>query len=308
MAGSTSSQSAKILQGKVTSFCSATKAPQDSRTSPQRPDSTRSFCTIARGHRFATDGAGSTGLLIAQNGLPPVLLKNDSGNDTTGYALRCKGENDNKSAIGSKVELFAGALRQKWEIAAASRLLRAKGLARSSQDWAWSAAPTWCGCCGPRAYCRMNSKFPHTKMKSSPKSTVAAAPALSYFNVWNGETIRISRGYDRPRNRRSLDRTRISATLRIPDEYLKVTGSLVQPQEGADSFPHAGADGRARLPRQSSGSSPSITSGLMSKSIPTSVLRAGHRFPHKYKVIASRGARRARQELGTTKITIFCRN
>ena len=42
---------------------------------------------------------------------------------TTGSASRLKGENDNKSAIGTKVELYAGALQQKWEIAGASGYL-----------------------------------------------------------------------------------------------------------------------------------------------------------------------------------------
>src|ERR1700678_2316716 len=72
---------------------------------------------------FDFDGDGSTDLLITQNNLPPVLLKNDGGNRYNWVRIGFKGENDNKSAIGTKVDVFAGALRQKWEVAGASGYL-----------------------------------------------------------------------------------------------------------------------------------------------------------------------------------------
>ncbi|MGA7840917.1 MAG: FG-GAP-like repeat-containing protein, partial [Candidatus Acidiferrales bacterium] len=72
---------------------------------------------------FDFDGDGATDLLITQNNLPPVLLKNDGGNRYNWIKIALKGENDNKSAIGTKVELYAGALQQKWEVPGASGYL-----------------------------------------------------------------------------------------------------------------------------------------------------------------------------------------
>ena len=72
---------------------------------------------------FDFDGDGSPGLLITQNGLPPVLLKNTGGNANNWMQLALAGLNDNKSAIGTRVELFAGALQQKWEVPGASGYL-----------------------------------------------------------------------------------------------------------------------------------------------------------------------------------------
>jgi Flp pilus assembly protein TadD len=69
------------------------------------------------------DGDGDTDLVITQNGGPLVLLRNDGGNRRSALRLALQGLNDNRSAIGTKVEIFAGALRQKWEIGSSSGYL-----------------------------------------------------------------------------------------------------------------------------------------------------------------------------------------
>jgi cytochrome c-type biogenesis protein CcmH/NrfG len=69
------------------------------------------------------DGDGATDLLITQNHGPAVLLRNEGGNQNHWLRLSLKGLNDNKSAIGTKVEVFAGANRQKFEIAGSSGYL-----------------------------------------------------------------------------------------------------------------------------------------------------------------------------------------
>ena len=69
------------------------------------------------------EGDGSQDLLITQNQLPPVLLKNVGGNKHNWVEIAFHGEHDNKTGIGTKVELSAGALRQKWEVAGASGYL-----------------------------------------------------------------------------------------------------------------------------------------------------------------------------------------
>jgi hypothetical protein len=62
------------------------------------------------------DGDGATDLFITQNHGPAVLLRNEGGNQNHWLRLSLKGLNDNKSAIGTKVEVFSGGSRQKFEI------------------------------------------------------------------------------------------------------------------------------------------------------------------------------------------------
>jgi hypothetical protein len=62
------------------------------------------------------DNDGATDLLITQNHGPAVLLKNEGENKNNWLRLALKGLNDNKSAIGTKVEVFSDGIRQKFEI------------------------------------------------------------------------------------------------------------------------------------------------------------------------------------------------
>ena len=62
------------------------------------------------------DNDGATDLLITQNHGPAVLLKNEGGNKNNWLRLNLKGLADNKSAIGTKVEVFSDGIRQKYEI------------------------------------------------------------------------------------------------------------------------------------------------------------------------------------------------
>jgi len=69
------------------------------------------------------DGDGATDLLITQNHGPAVLLRNEGGNQNHWLRLSLKGLADNKSAIGTKVEVFSGGNRQKFEIAGSNGYL-----------------------------------------------------------------------------------------------------------------------------------------------------------------------------------------
>lgn len=69
------------------------------------------------------DGDGATDLLITQNHGPAILLRNHGGNQNHWLRLALKGLNDNKSAVGTKIEVFAGANRQKFEIYGSSGYL-----------------------------------------------------------------------------------------------------------------------------------------------------------------------------------------
>jgi lipoprotein NlpI len=62
------------------------------------------------------DNDGAVDLLITQNHGPAVLLRNEGGNKNNSLRLALKGLNDNKSAIGTKVEVFSDGIRQKFEV------------------------------------------------------------------------------------------------------------------------------------------------------------------------------------------------
>jgi Tfp pilus assembly protein PilF len=69
------------------------------------------------------DGDGSADLIVTQLGGVPLFLRNQGGNQYNWMHIDLKALNDNKSAIGTKVELYAGPLYQKWEVAGASGYL-----------------------------------------------------------------------------------------------------------------------------------------------------------------------------------------
>jgi len=60
---------------------------------------------------------------LSPNSGRPLLLRNEGGNQHNWVRLDLKALNDNKSAIGTKVELYAGPLYQKWEVQGASGYL-----------------------------------------------------------------------------------------------------------------------------------------------------------------------------------------
>src|SRR5208282_6065610 len=69
------------------------------------------------------DNDGAVDLLITQNHGPAVLLRNVGGNKNNSLRLALKGLNDNKSAIGAKVEVFSDGIRQKFEVYGSSGYL-----------------------------------------------------------------------------------------------------------------------------------------------------------------------------------------
>lgn len=69
------------------------------------------------------DGNGDADLVVTQLGGAPVVLRNEGGNQHSWMSIDLKALNDNKSGIGTKVELYAGTLYQKWEVASASGYL-----------------------------------------------------------------------------------------------------------------------------------------------------------------------------------------
>ncbi len=66
------------------------------------------------------DGSGAASLIVTQVNAPPVLLRNVGGNKNRSVRLDLAGFADNKTAIGTKVEVFARGHWQKFELAGAS--------------------------------------------------------------------------------------------------------------------------------------------------------------------------------------------
>ncbi|HXM93027.1 MAG TPA: FG-GAP-like repeat-containing protein [Candidatus Dormibacteraeota bacterium] len=70
-----------------------------------------------------TIGDGKADLIVTQLGGGPLLLRNEGGNKNKWLRIELQALNDNKSAIGTKVEIYAGPLYQKWEVVGASGYL-----------------------------------------------------------------------------------------------------------------------------------------------------------------------------------------
>ena len=66
------------------------------------------------------DGDGAADLIVTQLNAPPVLLRNVGANKNHFVRLDLTGLADNRTALGVKVEVFAGGLWQKWELPGAS--------------------------------------------------------------------------------------------------------------------------------------------------------------------------------------------
>jgi tetratricopeptide (TPR) repeat protein len=66
------------------------------------------------------DGDGAADLIVTQLNAPPVLLRNIGANKNHFVRLDLTGCADNKTAIGTKIEIFAAGQWQKWELAGAS--------------------------------------------------------------------------------------------------------------------------------------------------------------------------------------------
>jgi Flp pilus assembly protein TadD len=182
---------------------------------------------------FDFDGDGATDLLVTQNGLPPVLLKNDGGNGYNWIRIGLKGENDNKSAIGTKVEMFAGALQQKWEIPGASGYL-GQGPASIVAGLGVERSADVIRLLWPTGVLQDELETPSHKDAAFTEIDRRGSSCPIVF-VWNGTKFEFLAdmigpgivGHWTGPNQRNTP---------APEEYFKVTGSLVQPQDGIIHF------------------------------------------------------------------------
>jgi Tfp pilus assembly protein PilF len=69
------------------------------------------------------DSDGDADLIITSAAGAPVIVRNEGGNANHALRLTLKGLNDNRSGVGTKVEVQAGPIWQKWETVSASGYL-----------------------------------------------------------------------------------------------------------------------------------------------------------------------------------------
>ena len=178
-------------------------------------------------------GDGATDLLITQNRGPLVLLRNQGGNRNHWLRIALKGLNDNKSSIGTKVEVFAGALHQKFEVQGGSGYLGQSspdiiaGLgAETSAD---VVRMTW-----PTGVVQDEVQIAANEQKNIIEIDRRGSSCPTLF-AWDGSHYRFVAdmigagvvGHWVGPDERNVPR---------PTEYVKVDGSLVRPRDGRLSF------------------------------------------------------------------------
>jgi len=178
-------------------------------------------------------GEGVPDLLITQLGASPLLLRNEGGNHHNWLQIDLKALNDNKSAIGTKVEVYAGPLYQKWEVQGASGYL------------GQNAAPVMVGLDGESGADVVRLLWPtgvpqdEIQLASRKIRTIAeldrrgsSCPVLFSWNGHEYEFIADMIGpgvvghWIAPGQRDVPD----------PTEYLKVSGKSARPRNGLLSF------------------------------------------------------------------------
>jgi Flp pilus assembly protein TadD len=179
------------------------------------------------------DGDGDSDLLVTQNGGPPVLLRNDGGNRRRSVRVVLQGLKDNRSGIGTKVEVFAGALRQKWEMPSSSGYLGQSareifagiGQAREA-DIVRLLWPTGV----PQDEVQLAAGQRHLVKEIDRRGS--SCPVVF---VWDGERYQFISDIIGP----GIVGEWVGPGERnIPDptEYLKVSGGIVKPKNGRLSF------------------------------------------------------------------------
>ncbi len=128
-----------------------------------------------------TRGSGEADIVVTQLGGPAVILHGDAAGEHNWMHIDLKALNDNKSGIGTKVELYAGPFYQKWEVAGASGYLGQN----STSVLAGLGSEKERGSCPPALAHRRPSgrnKSPGEKIPFHLRSSTAAAvPARSSF-------------------------------------------------------------------------------------------------------------------------------
>jgi tetratricopeptide (TPR) repeat protein len=177
--------------------------------------------------------SGAADLVVTQLEAPPILLRNRGGSQHNWLRIDLQALNDNKSAIGTKVELYAGPLYQKWEVQGASGylgqnatpILAGLGSAKSAEV----VRLLW-----PTGVPQDEVKLPARQAKTIQELDRRGSSCPILF-VWNGRDYQfvadmlgagVVGHWIGPGERDVAD----------PTEYLKVQGDITRPRNGLLSF------------------------------------------------------------------------
>jgi hypothetical protein len=178
------------------------------------------------------DSDGGTDLLITQSAGAAVLLHNNGGNRNNFLRVSLKGLADNKSAVGTKVEVFAGTMWQKWEISGSGYLSQ-------------SATDLLVGLGKERRVDAVRTFWPTGVVQDEAQIAANTAPKINEIDR-RGSSCPVLFVWDGKRYRFIADT--IGAGVvghwvgpgehNVPDstEYIKVEGAHVQARDGLLSF------------------------------------------------------------------------
>ena len=178
-------------------------------------------------------GTGGVDLLVTQAEGAPLLLKNHGAEKNGWMEIDLKALNDNKSAIGTKVEIYAGSLYLKWEVLGAPGYLGQSALpihvglgSEKGADVVRLLWPTGV----PQDEIRLDGR--KTQVVAELDRRGSSCPVLFSWNGHEYEFIADMIGpgvvghWIAPGERDVPD----------PTEYLKVSGKSLQPRDGKLSF------------------------------------------------------------------------
>jgi len=178
-------------------------------------------------------GTGGVDLVVTQADGASLLLKNHGAEKNGWMEIDLKALNDNKSAIGTKVEAFAGALYQKWEVLGASGYLGQNALpvhvglgSEKGSDVVRLLWPTGV----PQDEIRLDGR--KTQVVAELDRRGSSCPVL--FS-WNGKEYEFIADMIGPG---VVGHWVAPGERDVPDptEYLKVSGKSLQPRDGKLSF------------------------------------------------------------------------
>jgi Flp pilus assembly protein TadD len=180
-----------------------------------------------------TAGTGGVDLVVTQSDGATLLLKNHGAEKNGWMEISLKALNDNKSAIGTKVEVFAAALYQKWEVLGASGYLGQSALpihvglgSEKGSDVVRLLWPTGV----PQDEIRLEGR--KTQLVAELDRRGSSCPVL--FS-WNGKQYQFIADMIGPG---VVGHWVAPGERDVPDptEYLKVSGKSLQPRDGKLSF------------------------------------------------------------------------
>jgi tetratricopeptide (TPR) repeat protein len=171
------------------------------------------------------DGDGDADLLVTEAGGSTILLRNDGGNRNHSVAIKLKGIADNKRGIGTKVEVFANGLWQKWEDIGQPEILAGLGTVDKA-DLVRLLWPTGV----PQDEIDLSAGAPHliTELdrRGSSCPTLFAWDGIKYGFVADVIGAGVVGHWVSPTQRNIPD----------PDEWIKVDGSQIKERNGLFSF------------------------------------------------------------------------